>query len=379
MILVGLLLAAGVAGCGGGSRTVTVTELVAPPHPAGKEHPLPEGSGLPTPPDERVHPNWQAIRATPRCAPADLVVWRSGANFSGGIMSTIHTSFSVTNVGTHACRVAGFPRLFSLDVDGRAVGGTDRPGGEPLEGRGPVRIGVGDEARFLASWPEDVFPAGKCKEGGVAGFRIELPGSNRSWRVPYPSPGHCTGPGFSGSSVGRLEAVPPPRSRGPLAAPHVVAPRPGESLPRCPPAKVVASLDPYMAGGVAAGRDYLRIALTNFSGKTCRLSGIPTVVAIDTAGRSVGAPATKSPWIVGLAGNGRHLAAARLEPHGVAYFTVATADPGGYGPGECGYVLAAGFRITLPGAARPQVLPMPNRRCPHEMRGGGQLSVGRIE
>jgi hypothetical protein len=42
-----------------------------------------------------------------------------------------------------------------------------------------VRIGVGDEARFFASWPEDVFPTGKCKEGGVAGFRIVLPGSHR--------------------------------------------------------------------------------------------------------------------------------------------------------------------------------------------------------
>jgi hypothetical protein len=326
-----------------------------------------------------VHPNWKAIRATPPCAPADLVVWRSGANFSGGLMSSIHTSFSVTNVGRHACRVAGFPRLYSLDVDGRAVGGTGRSGGEPSEGLGPVRIGVGDEARFLASWPEDVFPAGKCKEGGVAGFRIVLPGSHRSWVVPYPSPGHCTGPGFSDSTVGRLEAVPPLESFAPQEGPRVLSPRPGESLPRCPASKVVASLDVYEAGGVAAGTGYLRIALTDLSGETCRLSGIPTVVAVDTAGRPIGAPAAKSPGIVGLAGDGRHVDAARLEPGEVAYFTLATANPGNYGPGECDYVLAAGLRITLPHSSHPQVLPMPNRRCLHQTRGGGQLSVGRIE
>jgi uncharacterized protein with beta-barrel porin domain len=93
-----------------------------------------------------------------------------------------------------------------------------------------------------------------------------------------------------------------------------------------------ASLDVYEAGGVAAGTGYLRIALTNLSGETCRLSGIPTVVAVDTAGRPIGAPAAKS-----------------------------------------------GLRITLPHSSHPQVLPMPNRRRPHQTRGGGQLSVGRIE
>jgi Protein of unknown function (DUF4232) len=142
---------------------------------------------------------------------------------------------------------------------------------------------------------------------------------------------------------------------------------------------VVASLDPYEAGGVAAGTGFLRIALTNFSGRTCMLSGIPTVVAVDTAGRPIGAPAAKSPGIVGLAEDGRHVDAARLEPGEVAYFTLATANPGDYGPGECDYVLAAGLRITLPHSSHSQLLPMPNRRCPHQTRGGGQLSVGRIE
>jgi hypothetical protein len=329
--------------------------------------------------DERTHPDWKAIRATPRCAPDDLVVWRGATNFGGGAGGTYYSSFSVSNVGAHACRLAGFPRLFSLDVEGRAVGGTKDAGFEPGEGRGPVRIGAGGEARFKASWPGDVFPAGKCQEGGVAGFRVELPGSHRSWVVPSPSPGHCTGPGFSSSSVGRLEAAPAPRSRGPLKPPHVSTPRPGESLPRCPAGKIVASLDMYEAGGVAAGTGYLRIALTNFSGERCTLSGVPTLVAVDTAGRPVGAPAAKSPGLPTVGGTARHVATAALRPAGTAYFVLASANPGNYGPGECGYVLAVGYRVTLPGAERSQVLPTPNRRCPHRTRGGGQISVGRIE
>jgi hypothetical protein len=146
--------------------------------------------------------------------------------------------------------------------------------------------------------------------------------------------------------MGRLEAVPPPQTYAPQEGPRVFSPRPGESLPRCPAPKVVASLDVYEGGGVAAGTGFLRIALTNLSGETCRLSGIPTVAAVDTAGRPIGAPAAKSPSLVGLARDGRHVDAARS---------------------------------SRGSSSHSQVLPMPNRRCPHGMRGGGQLTVGRIE
>jgi hypothetical protein len=296
-------------------------------------------------------------------------------------MSTFYTSFSVANLGRRACSVAGVPQLLALGIDGLALGGPAHPGRLPMEGKaGAVRIAAGGDAEFRASWPEDAFAAGQCRPRDVARYRVVLPGSRRAHLVPYPGLGRCTSAAAMRSfRVGRLEPAAPSGDRAPPPAPRLLPARRGEHLPRCPAAKLVISLDPESAGGAGAGTSYTRLAVTNLSGRACESSGVPTVVAVDSAGRAIGPPARRSPAMVGVAADGRYVGSARIGRHGTAYIVLAIADPGNYGPSECGYETAAGLRITLPHASASQILPMPLRRCPHRMRGGSQLSVGRIE
>lgn len=70
---------------------------------------------------------------------------------------------------------------------------------------------------------------------------------------------------------------------------------------------------------------------------------------------------------------------ARLEGHGEGAFMLATGSVFDYGRNACGFEMAAGLRVTLPGSATGQTVPMLIRRCPHRRAGGGQLAVGPIE
>jgi hypothetical protein len=119
------------------------------------------------------------------------------------------------------------------------------------------------------------------------------------------------------------------------------------------------------------------LAVTNLSGRPCRLSGVPRMVAVDLHGRPVGPPVARSPSMPTVDG-GPPIRVARLDAHGSALFTFSVGEVLDYGTHGCDYEYAAGFDVTLPGSSRPQYVPAPVRRCLHPP-GGRQMAVGLIE
>lgn len=360
-LLLGILAVLAIAGCGGGRTDSTVARHHAPPRELELEEL--EEDFTPRPPP---HPQ----RLARPCGPEQLVVSHEGG--AGGAMSTYHTRFSIFNLSERACSISGYPKLFALRVGGRvAEGPADHGTGAYEASDGPINIVGRARAAFEASWSADVLPEGTCGSRIIAGYRVVLPGSHLAQTVPYPNFDHCTG----GLSVGRIE--PAPESRLP-SQPREEA-TPSGRLPRCGLADLVVWQGIDDPGGAAAGTSYGHLEVTNLSERSCELSGIPHMVAVDLHGRPVGPPVGRSASMPTIDG-GPPVRVARLNPHGSALFTFSVGEVLNYGAHGCDYKYAAGFDVTLPGSSHPQYVPAPVRRCLHSVAPTGpQVSVGPIE
>jgi Protein of unknown function (DUF4232) len=317
-----------------------------------------------------------ARKPVPRCRPDALVVTHHG--LGGGALSTYGTTFKVVNISEHACSASGFPKLVALGTDGRPIGGPASDGTSRKEGPpGAVTIRPNYETQFRASWSEDAYADGKCRPRTVARYRVTLPGTDLAQIVPFPYFGRCTNAAADRSfSVGRLETEPLENHR--VGAPRPEGPKPGERLPRCADSELLVWIGPHDAGGLAAGTSYGHIEVANLSDHPCTLSGIPHMVAVDLRGRSVGPPVARSKSMPTTLGH--PVGVARIGPHRSALFTYSVGDAFNYGDHGCEFEYAAGFDVTLPGAAHPQYVPAPIRRCLHSVRpNGSQVSVGPIE
>ncbi len=116
--------------------------------------------------------------------------------------------------------------------------------------------------------------------------------------------------------------------------------------------------------------------MTNLSERSCELSGIPNMVAVDLHGRPVGSPVGRSASMPTI-DRGPRVRVARLYPSGSALFTFSVGDALNYG---CEYKYAAGFDVALAGSSRPQYVPAPVRRCLRSFSPNGpQVSVGPIK
>jgi hypothetical protein len=119
-------------------------------------------------------------------------------------------------------------------------------------------------------------------------------------------------------------------------------------------------------GGGAAGSVYYRIEFTNLSGRTCTLSGYPTVGAVDLKGRRIGAPARRAP--------GKKAKPVKLAEGDTATATLQIVDALNYSPGECKPTWAAGLRIAVPGGVGFKVAPLAFQTC--ALASAKTLSVG---
>jgi Protein of unknown function (DUF4232) len=70
--------------------------------------------------------------------------------------------------------------------------------------------------------------------------------------------------------------------------------------------------------GLAAGTVYQPFEVVNRSGRTCTVSGVPNLVAVDRDGHSIGPPATHEPALSPMTGD--HPKVIVLEPGGIATF-----------------------------------------------------------
>jgi hypothetical protein len=340
-----------IVGCGGGGSNSTVVRRHVQPKPTRLARP---------------------------CGGEQLVVsHRWGVR---GILSTAYTLFTVFNLSERACSTSGFPKLVALDADGRPFEPPAAHGTAVVEGpEGRFDIPGHGFAVFEASWSEDIFPPGACQPGAVRGYRVLLPGSHRVQTVPYPGFDRCMGPDSKGSlAVGRLELA--SESDLPAEPPELEAARPAERLPRCAAADLVVWPGRNIPGGAAAGTSYGHLEIANLSGRACKLSGVPRMVAVDLRGRHLGPPVGRSRSMPTVEG-APPIHVARLGPHGgSALFTFAVGEVLNYGTHGCEYRWAAGFDVTLPGARHAQYVPAPVRRCLHSVAPNGpQVSVGPIE
>jgi len=260
LVVLSLVLVA-CGGGGAGSRTVPGPSAASSHRKPSANRSRPRSKGA------KKH-----LAPAPPCRARDLVVWHSGDG--GGAMSTFYTTFTVTNLSGHACRVAGTPRLEALDVGDRQMGPAAHPGGMPTESRRrSVRIPAHGDAAFRASWPENAYAAGECRPRTVAGYRVFLPGSQMARFVPFPGPERCSNPNAERAfSVGRLEEPDGPRGGGRATAPVLITTRPGERLPRCPASKLLVSLGVDAFAGVGGGHSFTRLDVINLSGRPCELS-----------------------------------------------------------------------------------------------------------
>lgn len=371
-LLPGVLVVLVIAGCGGGTSP-GVTGRSVRPH-SSREKALPEETVSSLGGRNRPRPR----RLARPCGPAQLVVSHEGG--AAGAMSTYYAAFTAFNLSEHACSIGGYPKLYALGIDRRPVQGPAGHGTGAAEGSDePLNIPGRGSAFFNVSWPADIATHSKCGSRIVAGYRVVLPGSDLAQTVPYPNFEHCHGHDYGGAlSVGVIQPSPEPVDLH-LTPPSLERAKPAAGLPRCRPPDLVVWPGIDYPGGAAAGTSYGHLEVTNLSERSCELSGIPHMVAVDLHGRPVGPPVGRSASMPTING-GPSVRIARLKPHGSAPFTFSVGEVLNYGAHGCDYEYAAGFDVTLPGSSHPQYVPAPVRRCLHSVAPNGpQVSVGPIE
>jgi hypothetical protein len=143
--------------------------------------------------------------------------------------------------------------------------------------------------------------------------------------------------------------------------------------PACSGSAFIVSVDRHTED--AAGTIYSKLDVVNRSRRSCNVAGVPRVAAVDPRGKDVAIgepvpllrphsrPDHRRTWLRGDGGGG-------------VSFTVTHADGGTFG--RCRLVRTSGLRVTMPGTAHTQLVPLPMRYCPPP-RGALALRVGRTE
>jgi hypothetical protein len=124
----------------------------------------------------------------------------------------------------------------------------------------------------------------------------------------------------------------------------------------------------------AAGTEYTRYVITNLSGRTCRVSGYPRIVALGADGRPLGGPAKTSAFVAHAGRKGPRTAT--IARHGTASFMVEWSDVPSGSFKDCHPRAVARDGILLPGSRRAETMPsVVDKVC----SGGAGVAVGPIE
>ncbi|HEY1854213.1 MAG TPA: DUF4232 domain-containing protein [Solirubrobacterales bacterium] len=111
---------------------------------------------------------------------------------------------------------------------------------------------------------------------------------------------------------------------------------------------------PNANGNGAAGSVFYKLRITNL-GAACTLTGFPKASAVNLRGQAIGKPASKE---AGQKAGGVNLAAG-----GSASFQLRIVEAGNFSPADCHATMAAGLRVTPPGAGGSRLVPFPFETC----------------
>jgi hypothetical protein len=108
-----------------------------------------------------------------------------------------------------------------------------------------------------------------------------------------------------------------------------------------------------LPAGAAAGTTYYQLELSNISARTCTLTGVPGVSAVDGRGRQLGSPAQR----IAGADPVRRLTLARGA---TVHAELGIGTAANYPVAACHPVRGAGLRVFAPGDFRAETIPFPD-------------------
>jgi Protein of unknown function (DUF4232) len=139
-----------------------------------------------------------------------------------------------------------------------------------------------------------------------------------------------------------------------LAAPLASAGGASASAATCSTSNLVIWL-PNGNGNGAAGSVFYKLRITNLGSAACTLKGFPQVSAVNLKGQPIGKPASKE--------SGQKAGAVKLAAGGSASFQLRVVEAGNFSPADCHATMAAGLRVSPPGAGGSKVVPFPFETC----------------
>ena len=118
------------------------------------------------------------------CATSKLVIWLPNGQ-GNGAAGSIFYKLRITNLGSAACTISGFPKVSAVDLKGKAVG---KPASkEAGQKAGAVKLAPGGSASFQLRMVEaGNFSPADCHPTMAAGLRVSPPGGRGSKVVPFP-------------------------------------------------------------------------------------------------------------------------------------------------------------------------------------------------
>jgi hypothetical protein len=122
--------------------------------------------------------------STAPCSTSNLVIWLPNGH-GNGAAGSIFYKLRITNLGSAACTISGFPTVSAVNLKGKAVG---KPASkETGQKAGVVKLAAGGSASFQLRVVEaGNFSPADCHPTMAAGLRVSPPGGGGSKVVPFP-------------------------------------------------------------------------------------------------------------------------------------------------------------------------------------------------
>ena len=118
------------------------------------------------------------------CATAHLIVWLPNG-IGNGAAGSVFYKLRITNAGSAACTIKGFPTVRAVNLSGQPIG---KPAAkEAGQKAGTVKLAKGGSASFQLRIvnPGNFSPA-DCHQASAAGLRASPPGGGGAKVVPLP-------------------------------------------------------------------------------------------------------------------------------------------------------------------------------------------------
>ncbi|MBS1878685.1 MAG: DUF4232 domain-containing protein, partial [Actinobacteria bacterium] len=143
-----------------------------------------------------------ATASAATCKTANLVIWLQNGN-GNGTAGSVYYKLRLTNAGSAACTVTGFPQVTAVNLKGQTLGKAAKR--ETNLKASPVTIAPGNSASFQVRVVEaGNFPASQCHPTLAAGWRVVPPGGGGAKVVPFPFE-TCAKPTQSALGVGPVK------------------------------------------------------------------------------------------------------------------------------------------------------------------------------